>query len=137
MAGQMSRLGKTRGLEAADGRVSVSTFTPFIALCSTAPTDSALGGEYTATGYARQSVAFSAPTAADPPVTSNSGGLTFGPFTANTGATLSYAMLMNAVSGGAATTDMYIWWTLTTPKTPANGDSATVAVGAITASYTV
>jgi hypothetical protein len=32
---------------------------------------------------------------------------------------------------------MYAWWTLTAPKTPANGDSATVAVGAITLSYTV
>jgi hypothetical protein len=137
MAGEFSRLGKQRGLDAADGRVSVSTFTPFVALNSTAPTDSTLGGEYTATGYARQSVAFSAPTAADPPVTSNSGGLTFGPFTANTGATLSYASLMDGVSGGTALANMYIWWTLTTPKTPATGDSATVAVGAITASYTV
>jgi hypothetical protein len=137
MAGEFSRLGKSRGLDACDGRVSVSTYTPFIALNSTAPTDSTLGGEYTATGYARQSVAFSAPTAADPPVTSNSGGLTFGPFTANTGATLSYASLMDGVSGGTALANMYAWWTLTTPKTPANGDSATVAVGAITLSYTV
>lgn len=137
MAGEFSRFGKGRGLDACDGRVSVSTYTPFIALNSTAPTDSTLGGEYTATGYARQSVAFSAPTAADPPVTSNSGGLTFGPFTANTGATLSYASLMDAVSGGTALANMSAWWTLTTPKTPANGDSATVAVGAITLSYTV
>lgn len=137
MAGEFSRLGKSRGLDACDGRVSVSTYTPFIALNSTAPTDSTLGGEYTATGYARQSVAFSAPTAADPPVTSNSGGLTFGPFTANTGATLSYGSLMDGVSGGTATANMYAWWTLTTPKTPANGDSATVAVGSITLSYTV
>ncbi|MFN2592946.1 MAG: hypothetical protein ABR532_08970 [Candidatus Dormibacteria bacterium] len=137
MAGEFSRLGKQRGADAADGRVSVSTYTPYIALCSTAPTDSALGGEYTATGYARQPVTFSAPTAADPPVASNSGALTFGPFTANTGATLSYTMLMDGVSGGTATANMYVWWTLTTPKTPANGDSATVATGAITLSYTV
>lgn len=137
MAGEFSRLGKQRGLDAADGRVSVSTFTPFIALNTSAPTDSTLGGEYTATGYARQSVAFSAPTAADPPVTSNSGGLTFGPFTTNTGATISYASLMDGVSGGTALANMYIWWTLTTAKTPAVGDSATVAVGAITVSYTV
>src|SRR3984893_16377591 len=100
MAGEFSRLGKSRGLDACDGRVSVSTYTPFIALNSTAPTDSTLGGEYTATGYARQSVALSAPTAADPPVTSNSGGLTFGPFTANTGATRSSGSVLQRGSGG-------------------------------------
>lgn len=137
MPGELSRQGKQRSLDIASGRTTYAAFAAFIALNSTAPTDSVLGGEYTATGYARQGVTWSAPTAADPPVTSNSGGQTYGPFTANTGATLSYASLMDTVTGGTALLDMMAWWTLTTPKTPANGDSATVAIGAITLSYTV
>lgn len=138
MAGQFSRLGKQRALDAVTGRAAPATYTGYIALCTTAPADSSTGTEYGATGYARQAVAFTSPTAADPPVTSNTALLTFGPFTAGTGATITHAELTDQSAGAiTATTQMYAWWSLTTSKTPANGDSATVAIGAATLSFTV
>jgi hypothetical protein len=102
-----------------------------------APTDSTIGVEFSVTGYSRQSVAFTSPTAADPPVTSTTAQLTFGPFTAGTGAQVTYGALVDLASSAiTATTNMYAWWTLTTPKTPATGDSITVPLGSITLSFT-
>jgi hypothetical protein len=211
MAGQFSRLGKSRALDAVTGRAAPSTFTGYIALVTNgsqtinnkaltsnvatlttaashgyavgmvvtvtgvdatfngtfsitavtsttfsyaltaanvgtqaatgtstvAPTDSTIGVEFAASGYSRQAVAFTAPTAADPPVTSTTAQLTFGPFTAGTGAQCTYAELTDQASAAiTATTQMYSWWTLTTPKTPATGDSITVPLGSITLSFT-
>jgi hypothetical protein len=137
MAGEMSRNGAQRALDAMSGRAAPGTYTSWLALCTTAPTDSTLGTEYAATGYARQSVgAWAVPTAADPPQTQNPSLLTYGPFTAGTGATISYMALMDAVSGGTALANMYAWWTATTAKTPALNDSAQVAAGALTMTCT-
>lgn len=137
-SGQFSRLGKTRALNAVLGLSAPSTYTGYIALTTTAPTDSTIGTEYGATGYARQAVTFGSPTAADPPVSSTTGTLTFGPFTAGTGATIAYAELTDQSAGAiTATTQMYMWWTFGTSKTPASGDSATIATAALTASFTV
>lgn len=137
-SGQFSRLGKQRALDVVTGQSSPSTYSGFVALTTTTPSDSTTGTEYAATGYARQAVAWSAPTAADPPVTSTTGQLTFGPFTAGTGSTISYGELTDQSAGAiTATTQMYAWWTFGTPKTPANGDSATIAVAALTLSFTV
>lgn len=115
--------------------IYVLQFAAFLALitATTAPTDNSLGSEYAATGYARQAIAWGAPTAADPPVSSNTGILTYGPFTAGTGGVLTYAALMDALTGGT-NLNQYAWWTLTTAKTPAVNDSVTVAVGALTMS---
>lgn len=138
MAGQFSRFGKQRALDAVTGRAAPSTYSGEVALLTSAPTDSSFGTEYGATGYSRQAVTFSAPTAADPPVASNTGALTFGPFTAGTGATITHAALL-VVSAGTvdANTEMYAWWPFTTSKTPGTGDSATIAASALTLSYTV
>lgn len=137
-SGQFSRLGKSRAEDAVTGRASPSTYSGYIALTTTAPTDSTIGTEYAATGYARQAVAWVAPTAADPPVTVTTAQLTFGPFTAGTGATISYGEMTDQSAGAiTATTQMYAWWTFATPKTPANGDSATIAAAALTLSFTV
>lgn len=106
-------------------------FAPYIALTTTAPTDAALGTEYAATGYARQPVALTVPTAADPPQTQNSAQMTYGPFTAGTGGVIGYAELMDAASGGAAT-NMGAWWTLTSTRTPAVNDSVQIAAAALT-----
>lgn len=105
-------------------------FKPFLALNTTAPGDNALGTEYGATGYARQNIPWTAPTAADPPVLNNSTTLTWGPMTAGTGSTISNCSLMDAPSGGAAA-NQYAYWTLTTSKTPGTNDSVQAAVSAI------
>jgi hypothetical protein len=137
-SGQFSRLGKTRALNVVLGLSAPTTYSGYIALTTTAPTDSTIGTEYAATGYARQAVAWTSPTAADPPVSSNSGALTFGPFTAGTGSTISYGELTDQSAGAiTATTQMYAWWTFGTAKTPANGDSATIAIAALSMSFTV
>lgn len=102
---------------------------------TTAPTDNSLGSEYGATGYARQACVFGAPTAADPPVSSNTALLTFGPFTAAVAGTVTYASLMDTGGAGAGTNlNQLAWWTLTTAKTPALNDSVTVAIAALTMS---
>lgn len=115
--------------------IVIYEFAAFLALITsvTAPTDNALGSEYAATGYARQACVFGAPTAADPPVSSNTALLTFGPFTAGTGAIITYCSLMDSLTGGT-NLNQYAWWTLTTAKTPAVNDSVTVAIGALTMS---
>ncbi len=107
---------------------------PYVAMNSTAPTDSALGTEYGAGGYARQPVTWTLPTAADPTATQNTALLTFGPFPSGTGATLSNASLMDALSGGTAS-NMMAWWGLTANKTPGTNDSLTVAAAALTSTW--
>jgi hypothetical protein len=99
----------------------------------TAPLDNALGSEYAATGYARQPVTWSAPTAADPPVTGNTTLLTWGPMTASTGPTWHSLSLMDQLSGGTAANQL-AWWTLAADKTPGVGDSVTTAIQGVTMS---
>lgn len=108
---------------------------PYLALITnaTAPLDNVLGSEYTATGYARQPVVWSAPTAADPPVTGNTALLTWGPMTAGTGAVLASLSLMELLSAGTAANQM-AWWTLAATKTPGTGDSVTTAIQGVTMS---
>lgn len=130
MAGEFSRAGAQRALDAVTGRAAPATYTAYIALCTAAPTDSTLGTEYAATGYARQIFTPTAPSAADPPETHNSNLLTFGPFTAGTGSAITHAMLMDLSSGGTALADMMAWWSLTTSRTPATNDSLQVAIAA-------
>lgn len=132
-----SRFGHQRALDAMTGRAQPATYSAEIVLCTSAPASNTIGTEYGATGYARQAVTFSAPTAADPPVTSNTSLLTFGPFTAGTGAQITHAELVVASAGTIdAATEMYYYWTLTTPKTPGTGDSATIAIDGLTCSFT-
>jgi hypothetical protein len=111
-------------------------FKPYLALNSGAPADNALGTEVGFTGYLRQAMTWTAPTAADPPVSATLGVLTFGPFTAGTGATVSYSSLMDIPlsAGVGVVANMYAYWTLTTAKTPGTGDSIQVAAAAISMS---
>lgn len=51
--------------------------------------------------------------------------VTFGPFTANTGATITHCALVSAASGTSG--DLVAWWSLDTPRTPAINDSITIA----------
>lgn len=129
MAGEASTGGANRMLDALTGRATQTSYTSYLALCTSAPTDAAAGTELTtagSNGYSRQAVTWTAPTG-DPSSTENNGALTFGPFTSDLG-NVTHAMLMSAATGGSH----YAWWTVDVAKNPANGDSITVASGALT-----
>lgn len=80
----------------------------------------------TATGYARQTMAVTAASAASPALNWNSAQLTWGPFTSGPG-TCNWAVCCNAVSGTAANT--IAAYLLATPRTPITGDSLQAAAG--------
>src|SRR5690349_7160109 len=104
---KLSQYANQQALEAVMRRTqSPAAGSVFLALLTAAPTDTNLTmaavTEYGATGYARQTIAWSAATAAEPSVIANSGTITFGPFTAGTGATVSHLAVCDAVSGTTA-----------------------------------
>lgn len=101
---------------------------------ATTPTDAAstiaASGvtEYTATGYARQAIAWGSATLARPSVISNSGTVTWGPFTAGTGAIVRYLLVVDSSSGVGNVIDVI----QITDRTPATGDSLQAAAAAVT-----
>lgn len=128
MAGQPNTAGANIMLDALTGRATQTARTMYLALCTTAPTDSAAGTEVTTAGtngYSRQACAWSAPTG-DPSSTSNSALLTFGPFSADLG-NVTHLQLMDAATAG----NVVAYWTADVAKDPANGDAITVAIGAL------
>ena len=132
MAGEMSTVGAGKALDACTGRATQTARTMYLALLSTAPTDAttmATMVEITTAGYARQTVAFTAPSG-DPQVSSNTALLTFGPFTADP-PNVTHAALVSAATGTVG--DFVYWWTWDTARDAANGDSLTVAIGALVA----
>lgn len=143
MAGEFSDVGSSRALDGVTGRATVTSRTMYLALCTAAPADAQTAGtitmtEYAATGYARQTVTFGtgtggtgAPSLVSTVMTSaNTAALTFGPFTAGTGSTITHAALVSVVSGTAG--DLVAFWSLDTSRTPATNDSISVAIGALT-----
>lgn len=132
MAGQFSDAGSNKALDAVTGRATVSSSTTYLALLTSAPsdtTDLASMAEYTATGYSRQAVSWSSPAlnASNVPETANSATVTFGPFTAGTSATITHAALVDAASG--TTGNILAWWDLDTSRTPSTNDSVEVTSG--------
>lgn len=128
MAGQPSTAGANKMLDALTGRATQTAATTYLALATTAPTDSAAGTEVTTAGtngYSRQAVTWTAP-AGDPSSTENTSLITFGPFSADLG-NVTHLMLMDASTAG----NMLAYWTADVAKDPANGDSITVAAGAL------
>jgi len=128
MPGQPNTAGANKMLDALTGRATQTAYTSYLALCTTEPTDSTPGTEVTAAGsngYSRQTVTWSAPTG-DPSLTSNTNFITFGPFSANLNE-VTHLQLMDAATGG----NVLAYWTADEPKDPANGDSITVAIGAL------
>ena len=138
MAGEFSDTGGKRALDAVTGRATVTLRTTYLALLTAAPSDATTDGtitmtEYAATGYSRQTVTWTAPSIISLlPATQNSTGLTFGPFTAGTGATITHAALVSAASG--STGDLLAWWSLDTSRTPATNDAISIAANALTLS---
>jgi hypothetical protein len=134
MPGEFSDQGSFKALDAVTGRATVTSATTYLALLTAAPTDTTtLAGltEFAATGYSRQSVTWSSPAlnGSSVPETSNSATITFGPFAAGTGATVSHAALVTAASG--TTGSIVAWWSLDTSRTPATNDSLQFAASAL------
>src|SRR5215207_10449321 len=98
MAGGLTVAGQQAALEA------VFTTAPYLALCSTAPTDTAAGTEATYTGYTRKLTVYGdwgAATAAVPSVKSNVTTISWPQCTAGaTPNTLQYVEWWTAASGG-------------------------------------
>lgn len=131
MAGELSQVGANYALDIVTGRnAGPGARTTYLALLTAAPSDTstlATMTELSATGYSRQAVTWAAPSG-DPSSTSNSGTITFGPFSTDP-ANITHCALVSASSG--TTGDFLMHWTLTTARDPASGDSATVASGAL------
>jgi hypothetical protein len=131
MPGQPTTAGANKMLDAVNGRATQTAATTHLALFTTAPTDAGGGTEITTAGtngYARQSVTWGAPSG-DPSVCANTNAITFGPFTADL-PNVPFLALMSAATGGT----MLWFWDADSARDPGNGDSITVAVGALTMS---
>ena len=121
MPGEFSQVGANAAVDVVTGRaVPAAAFTSYLALCSTAPTDTALGTELTTAGYARQALAWTAP-AGDPSSSNVSTLETFGPFTADP-PSATHAMLMDVATAGTVA-NMRAHWALDTPKDAALNES--------------
>lgn len=115
-------------LNAARG-TALAAWTPYAALFSSAPSDAAGGTELSGSGYARQAVTFSAPTAAAPSGRSiaNSGTVTFGPATGTAWTNATHFGVYDALTGGNYRGGA----ALDTPKAVGIGESAAYAPGAL------
>jgi hypothetical protein len=134
MAGEFSDAGGLKALDAVTGRATVSSATTYLALLTAAPGDTttpATMTEYGATGYSRQTVTWTSPAlnGSNVPESTNSGVLTFGPFTAGTGATISHCALVTSASGTSG--EIRAWWSLDTSRTPGTNDSLQFAANAL------
>jgi hypothetical protein len=130
MPGEASTAGANIALDAMTGRATQTARTTYLALLTAAPTDAttlASMTELSATGYARQSVAWTAPSG-DPSSTQNSATITFGPFTTDP-ANVTHCALVSAASG--TTGDFIMHWQLTAAKDAAVNESISFASGAL------
>jgi hypothetical protein len=132
MPGQFSDAGSNRALDAVTGRATVSTATTYLALLTSAPSDtSTLAGlaEYGAAGYSRQAVTWASPTlnGSNVPETSNTGTVSFGPFTSSVTGTITHAALVSSASG--TTGNVLAWWELDASRTPSTNDSLEITGG--------
>ena len=126
MAGELTTVGANIGLDAATGRATQTARTTYLALLTSAPSDStaiAALAEVTTSGYARQAVTWSAPSG-DPSSTNNSAQLTFGPFTADP-PNVTHCSLVSSSSGTSG--DHIAWWALDVAKDAATNESIAFA----------
>lgn len=125
---EFSTVGAQYALDIVTGRnAGPGARTTYIALLSAAPTDAstlATMTEIATAGYARQACTFSAPSAADPPSTNNTGAITFGPFSADP-PNVTHFGLVSASSG--TTGDFLAWGAWGTARDAASGDSLQIA----------
>ena len=95
-----------------------------VALCTSDPTDTALGSEVTGGSYARQTVAFTV----SGDTATNSSDIEFPEATANYSGTVVAVMIMPASTGGTAS-DMIVHAQLTTDKSISTGDIFRIPAG--------
>lgn len=133
MSGQLSTAGANIALDAATGRATQTARTVYLALLTSAPSDSTTVAsmvELTTAGYSRQACAFTAPTG-DPSLSSNSATITFGPFTADP-PSVAYAALVSSASGTSG--DFIAYWTADVAQDATTGQSIQVTAGTLTLS---
>ncbi len=134
MAGEAAAEGEVIMLDAASGRVTQSARVVYLVLLTAAPNDATTMATMTelttpaTNGYDREIVVFDLP-AGDPSETENDSLITFGPFTSDL-ANVTHVGLVSALTGTGG--DFVWYWTADVAKDPANGDSITIAAGAIT-----
>jgi hypothetical protein len=121
--GALSNEGEVAGLKYLTGQTAPTISALYLALETDAGDDTGAGTEVTGGSYARQEVAFAAPTAGDPPSTvSNSDDVVF---TGLPACSVTSAALYSASTGGTR-----YWYTaLSAPRTVNAGDSFTVKAG--------
>ena len=95
-----------------------------VALCTSDPTDTALGSEVTGGSYARQTVAFTV----SGDTATNSSDIEFPEATANYSGTVVAVMIMPASTGGSVS-DMIVHAQLTTDKSISTGDIFRIPAG--------
>lgn len=130
MPGELSTVGANYALDIVTGRASIATRLTYLALLTSAPTDAttlATMTEISVTGYARQTVTWTAPTG-DPSRTQNTAVLTFGPFTQDP-PNVTHCALVSAASGTAG--DFLMFWALDVAKDAAVNESIQFAAGAL------
>ena len=136
MPGEASSKGQEIALNAMSGAATVNSRTTYLALLTAAPSDTTTMATMTelttpgTNGYNRQSVTWSAPADAGDGTwqTTNSGIITFGPFTADL-ANITHCALVSASTGTAG--DFIFFWTLDNARDPINGDSIQFAINAL------
>lgn len=106
--------------------LTTTPITPYIALFTTAPTDSSNGTEVSGGSYARHNSSgkWAAPSVGS---VSTNAACTFPTASASWGTVVAFA-IMDASSGG----NMLMWGALGTSKAVNNGDTASFASGALT-----
>lgn len=140
MPGAASDRGADIALDAITGRATQTARTVYLALYTADPgrtATPATAGEYSAAGYARVAYTPSTPaTSGSNRTSSNTGAITFGPITGATGAvSITHVCLVSSASG---TTGDLVWrWAVDTARSPAAGDSISVAISGVSASITV
>lgn len=130
MAGSKSDAYEIDLLKAATGQattiLTTTPITPYVALFTTAPTDSTSGTEVSGGSYARVSGASKFATPASGSV-SNNATITFPTATANWGTVVAFAV-MSASSGGS----ILYWGDLTTSRAIVSGDTPSFAASSLT-----
>lgn len=130
-----NQAGQGIALDAKTGRATQTARTVYLALLTAAPSASttlATMSELTTAGYSRQAVTFSAPSGT-PRSTSNTAGVTFGPFSADP-PSVGWVALVSAASGTSG--DLIDAWSVDAARDGISGDSLTVAAGALVLTQT-
>ena len=100
--------------------------THYVALYTTAPTDTTEGTEVSGGAYARQAISFSAPSG-NPAQISNSAQILFPEATANWGTVTAFAIHTSATGTG----NQILWGTFSQSKAINTGDQALINTGAL------